>query len=319
MASIKSRIHGCIFGGAIGDALGAPVEFSSMEAIRGRYGEEGIQDVPEDGHYTDDTQMTLRVAMGLCDALEEAGPEGWPDEEEAAKAISWQLVKWAELDPPRAPGTSCIYGTSNLARGVHWRECGKPDSKGCGAVMRSAPYGILGKDAESSASLAADHALMTHLHPAAQASAAALAAGIYSLLDGEDHRETVEAMMRAAEIWDIRTAALISFAWTKAPSVLVDPDSVLREWRGWTGDEAIAAAVYCWCKNPGDFQGAVRMAANSPGDSDSLGAITGNLVGAELGIEVIPQAWLDRIENAELLARTGDDLFEGFNAIWSND
>ena len=65
-----NKIRGCLFGGAVGDALGYPVEFMSEKAIFSRYGDKGIQEYeldPVSGKalISDDTQMTLFTANGL--------------------------------------------------------------------------------------------------------------------------------------------------------------------------------------------------------------------------------------------------------------
>jgi len=67
-----ARIKACLLGGAIGDALGAPVEFDDLAKIRARFGPEGVTDfVPaygREGAITDDTQMTLFTAEGVLRA-----------------------------------------------------------------------------------------------------------------------------------------------------------------------------------------------------------------------------------------------------------
>ena len=70
---LESRIRGCILGGAVGDALGAPVEFMGLAQIRSRFGEHGPSDYAEwagpTGGITDDTQMTLFTAEGVIRGL----------------------------------------------------------------------------------------------------------------------------------------------------------------------------------------------------------------------------------------------------------
>ena len=72
MAALASRYRGCVLGGAVGDALGAPVEFMSLAEIQSRHGAEGIRDFAPAfgrvGSITDDTQMTLFTAEGLLRA-----------------------------------------------------------------------------------------------------------------------------------------------------------------------------------------------------------------------------------------------------------
>lgn len=69
----KEHFRGCLLGGAVGDALGAPVEFASLEAIKSRFGPAGVTSLR--GHpggkniITDDTQMTLFTAEGLLRAI----------------------------------------------------------------------------------------------------------------------------------------------------------------------------------------------------------------------------------------------------------
>lgn len=57
---------------------------------------------------------------------------------------------------------------------------------------------------------------------------------------------------------------------------------------GWVGEEALAISVYCALKYQDDFKEAVIAAVNRNGDSDSTGAITGNILGAYLGLSRIP-------------------------------
>jgi len=296
------RIAGCIFGGAIGDALGYPVEFDSLETIRIRYGDNGVLEPPIPAYYSDDTQMTLRVARGLSDSNSSRYVASYGEVlKRYTNNVIRQLILWADEDPPRAPGASCLYGVANLRRGTPWNMAGKPESKGCGAVMRSAPYGLL-IELSNAGFLAGSHALMTHNHPAAQASSAALAAGIAAIMMQVELSTVVKIMSFAADAFDRKTATMIQWAAALSKDADVSSASVLNEWRGWTGDEAIAASLYCFLKKQDDYQGAVRLAVNSSGDSDSLGSITGNLSGAYLGVSGIPQEWLNNIENADLLA-----------------
>ncbi len=74
MITMRDRYRGCLLGGAVGDALGAGIEFSSLVEIRREYGPAGVTGyVPCYGRscaITDDTQMTLFTAEGLLDGLE---------------------------------------------------------------------------------------------------------------------------------------------------------------------------------------------------------------------------------------------------------
>jgi len=84
------QVLGMMYGLALGDALGSPVEFWELKGIRERYGPDGIQDLPSPALFTDDTQMTLAVAEALIAA-------GHQDLGGIMAAISQELVAWLAL------------------------------------------------------------------------------------------------------------------------------------------------------------------------------------------------------------------------------
>jgi ADP-ribosylglycohydrolase len=81
---------------------------------------------------------------------------------------------------------------------------------------------------------------------------------------------------------------------------------------GWVGEEAIAISIYCTLKYRDDFKKALCAAVNHDGDSDSTGAITGNILGAYLGINGIPGEWIAKVELADVIMRIADDLLLKF-------
>lgn len=87
-----------------------------------------------------------------------------------------------------------------------------------------------------------------------------------------------------------------------------DPDiAIERLGEGWTGDEALAIALFCALAGDG-FETTVRLAANHDGDSDSTAAIAGNIAGALYGYEALPAAWLRRLELVDLIEMVASDL-----------
>jgi ADP-ribosylglycohydrolase len=78
---------------------------------------------------------------------------------------------------------------------------------------------------------------------------------------------------------------------------------------GWIAEEALAISIYC-ALVASDFENGVVLAVNHGGDSDSTGAITGNLLGALLGLDVIPQRWREPLELRDVIEHVADDLFE---------
>lgn len=81
---------------------------------------------------------------------------------------------------------------------------------------------------------------------------------------------------------------------------------------GWVAEEALAIGVYCALVAGDDFERGMRLAVNHGGDSDSTGAITGNLLGAALGVGVIPQRWLEALELRDVIEQLADDLLIGY-------
>jgi ADP-ribosylglycohydrolase len=80
---------------------------------------------------------------------------------------------------------------------------------------------------------------------------------------------------------------------------------------GWTGEEALAIALYCALKYFDSFEEAMIAAVNHGGDSDSTGAVTGNILGAAVGYEAIPQFYKDDLEMHDLILHMADDLYRG--------
>ena len=78
--------------------------------------------------------------------------------------------------------------------------------------------------------------------------------------------------------------------------------------RGWIAEEALAIAVYCALAAENDFEKGIVLAVNHGGDSDSTGAITGNLLGTLLGKSAIPEKYLDKLELVDLILEIAGDL-----------
>ena len=90
---------------------------------------------------------------------------------------------------------------------------------------------------------------------------------------------------------------------------LDDLDAVRQLGRGWVGEEALAIAVYCSLKHSDSFADAIIAAVNHSGDSDSTGAIAGNIAGASLGLRAIPKKYLEALERKDVILELADDLY----------
>ena len=294
--AMREKILGVIYGTAIGDALGWPVEFDKSVTPSNR--KVFPESVPK--QYTDDTQMFRAVLEGM---LRWSSPE-WPVGERmgkhaidsAAEEIAEEFIAWSKSpENNRAPGGSCMAGCRNLEAGKPWRESGV-DSGGCGTAMRSMAYGLwFYDDPGHAARWAASHAVMTHTQPCAQAAAAAVAACVSAAMKGGTPGRVIPPTLAAADAWDQYTNTMLCDA---AQSFQKSADDILDRWRGWAGHEAVAASLWCFLHHPDDFESAVLTAVNSPGDSDSLGAITGAFVGARVGVSGIPKRWVQQVEDS---------------------
>ena len=82
--------------------------------------------------------------------------------------------------------------------------------------------------------------------------------------------------------------------------------------RGWVAEEALAIGVYCALKHTWNFKNGVLEAVNITGDSDSTGAITGNLLGAINGENAIPEKWRRGLREYAIVSQVADDLVTRF-------
>jgi len=290
---------GMIYGVALGDALGAPVEFEMLSRIREEYGPQGIQDLPRPARFSDDTQLTLAMAEALVAA-------GHLDLGAVMEAVSREFVAWlhSQENPEnvRSPGGSCLYGARQLAVGVPWWQSGKPNSKGCGAAMRVAPIGYLYQhDLPKLRRVAADTALATHHHPAAQVGAVVAAFLVKLALDRLPPADFVPALKR--EILGQSRDFDLALGRLEEALEMTSSDAALEHLgEGWVAEEAVLAALYCFLQSADDFLKVIRLGANTQGDSDSIAAIAGGISGAYVGIKALPRDWVGRIEKSAYLA-----------------
>jgi ADP-ribosyl-[dinitrogen reductase] hydrolase len=308
------RVKGCLLSGAVGDAMGGAVEFDSWDTIRSRYGEGGIDTVVPPGRFTDDTQMALFTADGVIRAL--IGDGDAVDEVYRAyrrwlhtqgRAVEHDLLDgWLVADRRlrrrQAPGATCLSALESGLAGT----ADKPinDSKGCGAVMRAAPIG-LAYPPDQAWELGCATGAITHGHRDGWQPAGALAAVISSVCAGSSLLESVRA---AAARTDGGTRRLLGEAIRVAAVGLPGPLEIkVRLGEGWVGDEALAISVACALAAP-DLRSAITAAVNHSGDSDSTGAICGNILGAVVGPGAVPAAWIEALDAADLVETVANDL-----------
>jgi ADP-ribosylglycohydrolase len=349
MNTLQDRIRGSLIGGAIGDALGYPVEFIySFGGIQARYGERGItrldtkqfwlDDDEQSGKavISDDTQMTLFTANGILNAKRQKIGMKYGI---CLAYIEWYLIQvgkksgkyndcWIaripELNKRRAPGNTCLSSLFSIYKGHDPIN----NSKGNGGVMRIAPiplYGVVDNrmSITDATRLAGDAAEITHQHPLGIIPAALDAHIIYRLaLDATPTSDSLvgyihEGMSAIEELYSKNPAdvkymgELCDKAIALANNNKPDLENIESIGGGWVGEEALAIALYCAVRHFDNFEHALIAAVNHAGDSDSTGAISGNILGAAIGYDAIPQFFKEDLELHDHILHMADDLYYG--------
>ena len=262
--------------------------------------------------------------------------------------IALKFVEWVDdpdggKSPHRAPGIGCIDASNELKAlsikpetGRHlktsaevllawvpirqtnwwtrwWTRLEKGTEGGCGSVMRAYPFGLIFWDnPEKAAGWAAAHSLLTHRAPIATASCAAMAVGVALALQDKSPEIITEKMIEFAKKYDTETATMMKKAVTEAKKKPNDVEvkKYLTSLEGKLAHQAISAAIYlltCFPDNP--FK-TIQLAVNAYGDTDSMAAMAGALVGARTGAKSLfvtqnYKNWLEPLEDRVKLINLG--------------
>lgn len=341
------KIRGSLVGGAAGDALGYPTEFWSYQRIIQKCGEPGLTQYSLDSRdlaaFSDDTQMTLFTAEGIlksCRAADSITEDAviagiyesyldwyitqtsWDHLEHAGSMNSW-LMDIPELYIGRAPGNTCMSALGCGRMGTLEKTLN--NSKGCGGIMRVAPIGLYfapGEefDRRQIDRIGAKAAAITHGHPLGYIPAAVLVhiinAAIYggprpdsTLEDIVDDAVNTAEELFAEKSYDMAVLRrLVDRAADYAKNEHSDIENISALGGGWVGEEALAIAVYCCLRYSDDLSAGLIAAINHSGDSDSTGAIAGNILGAWLGYSAIEDKWKRKLELHEEIVEMADNL-----------
>ncbi len=336
------NFKGCMVGGAVGDALGAPIEFLSMDRIRSDFGHQGLTDYSEafgrKGAFTDDTQMTLFAAEGLILSKvrqEYQGDKGvinsgyhallrwlYTQEENrqgnliqdhgTCSIVDGVLTGYKELFSLRAPGNSCLSSLKSGKMGTIADPIN--NRKGCGGVIRMAPAGLVYDDAEKAFHFGCKLTAITHGHPTGYLTAGTFAALISLLISGNSLAQAIEnsILILKSNKNHEETIRTIDEAVNMVGKYTPEPEVIETIGAGWVAQEALGISIYCSLVSSDDFKNGVLLSVNHSGDSDSTGSITGNILGALNGFDSIPEEWVTDLELSKLIEEIAGDLFDQF-------
>ena len=267
----------------------------SLDQIKAEYGENGIFELPQRALFSDDTQMSVAIAEALITAVDQ-------DLETIMDAVGEEFINWRNSpENNRAPGNACLAGVAKMERGFHWSESGVADSKGCGSAMRVAPIGYFYQNNPNKLrEVAKASGISTHGHRTAVAASIEAAYLVKLALDGVDPGRMIpETLSFTAGISREFDTALSKISecidWPN------EEDALKFLGKGSIGEEAVALELYCFLKHPDDYRKTVIRGANTDGDSDSIACIAGGISGAYLGIDAIPEKWIQKIEKSDYL------------------
>ena len=269
------RVAGAFVGCAIGDALGAPVEFSrrgSFELLSGfRAG--GRFGLPK-GAWTDDTAMSLCLAQSLIDR------QGFD-----ADDLLNRFCAWAEYGENTSTGIAVGIGQNTLRSLGEFRRSGRLEalptggkSDGNGSLMRNAPIACFWSgDLPAAREAAVAQSRTTHASP--------LAARCCDV-----HAELLVHLINGAPYQDAKSRAISRHKGHRIYEDLKrDFRGVLHEEIASTGFVLDTLRAAMWAvENASSFEEAVLPAANLGDDADTVAAVAGQIAGAVYGYASIP-------------------------------
>jgi len=269
---VVSRAEGAFLGMAVGDALGATVEFMTPAEIRSRYGVHremigGGWLHLKPGMVTDDTQMALALARAII------GKRGW-----SLEAIADSFVGWLRSKPVDC-GDTCRRG---IRRYLLEKSIEAPPNEwdaGNGALMRILPAVLYAwPDRELMERCVVGQARITHNHPLSDGACRAVGRLIFAALAGCEKSRLYREAERIVD---------------ECPPFSFSPYRGMAT--GYVVDTIQTVLYHFFSGNC--FEECLVRTVNQGGDADTTGAICGMLAGAYYGVESIPNRWLKRLSH----------------------
>src|SRR6056297_1296693 len=302
----RSQAQGILLGLACGDALGRPVEFQGPDRIERTHGRvtkmlaHGTHGQPA-GTITDDTEMALCIARSLA----EHG--AFEPEDIATRFIDWKR------SGPFDIGIMTSSALQRIQNGESWDEAGQREweasmegsNAGNGSLMRCAPYAIAYQDEPAElVDISRQSSAITHADPRCQWSCALFNRTLANLLtDVERPLERVLDDIGSELPDDVRNAVEPVTAARRG-----EPVDISLENSGYVVT-TIQAGLYHGLTAE-TAEDAIVDAVMMGGDTDTIGAVAGAVVGARFGDDALPERWLTEIGEADELRQLAFDLIE---------
>lgn len=317
----REDVFSGVFGLAVGDALGVPVEFLDRKLlddnpVRSMEGY-GTHKQPA-GTWSDDTSMVLATLDVLCKGRVSLG------------LMMDRFSKWYNTGCYTADGTVFDIGGTTLRAikkynaGAGFDLWGERDerSNGNGSLMRMLPmiyyvrerYGV--EITPEAVKCIYEVSSLTHAHMISKVCCVYYVyIGLYILEYGKQKgldMALVEAI-KAVETFYRRGKEYTCVTDVTKLDSLVDSLNLDRSWIKSTGFvvDSLEASIWCLFRTS-SYRAAVELAVNLGGDTDTIGAITGSLAGLYYGLENIPKEWLDVLRNHELIYSICDRFYEQY-------
>ncbi|MBV0932848.1 ADP-ribosylglycohydrolase family protein [Marinobacterium weihaiense] len=292
---MQNRLTGMLVGLAVGDAMGAAVEFKapgSFEPVTG-YRDGGPHQLPP-GYWTDDTSMALCSAYSLIE-------QGRFDPHDHME----RFVRWFRDGYCSSTGSCFDIGNRTRSALLRYERTADPfageesmDQAGNGTLMRLAPLVIFAAGRADLADLAAEHARLTHADPRCLDANRVFALMLAAALTAASPEEVWQAGA-VTELLPELDAEVIAVSM----GAFIDRQPPHIRATGYVID-SLEAALWAF-NHSSDFAEGLLKAVNLGDDADTVGAIYGQLAGAYYGLDGIPVEWrrdLHGYQNIKALA-----------------
>lgn len=295
---MQDRLTGMLVGLAVGDALGASVEFmapGSFEPVTG-YRSGGPHNLPP-GYWTDDTAMAMCTAYSLIEC------KGFDPHDQMDRFVRWFRDGYCS-----STGSCFDIGNRTRSALLRYERTADPfagdesmDQAGNGTLMRLAPVVIHAHDRPHLSDLAAEHARLTHADPrcldANRAFALILKAAMLAEHPAEVWQDSLLTTLLPELDAEVIGVCLGSFLEREPPAIRAT---------GYVID-SLEAALWAFSHSDNFAQGMLK-AVNLGEDADTVGAIYGQLAGAYYGLDGIPVEWRRELHAYQSLVALAEQL-----------